>query len=271
MDSSAPLRVLVVDDEPLASARITASLSDTEEIEVVGVANSGEQAVKWIQRHAPDIVFLDIQMPGMTGFDVIREVGAKNMPVIIFVTAYDQYAVRAFELAAVDYLLKPFEDDRLEEALQRAKSWLTFKQSSERETRLVQALEMLGANAPEVSTRNPATGFIDRIAVDSRSHLRVVLVQQIDYITASGVYAEIHVGDKQYIIRESMQSLEERLDPSRFLRIHRSIIVQLDRIDVLMRQTGGDYTIRLKDGTQLSVSRYRIEELEKWMGIRPQP
>lgn len=268
MSEPKPVRVLVVDDEPLASERITTLLSKFEGVEIVGVASNGDQAVDGIRAVVPDVVFLDIQMPGMNGFDVIREIGPENAPIIVFVTAYDQYAVRAFDLAAVDYLLKPFEDERIEQALQRAKGLLSLKQSNERAERITRALETLGLNLPSVATLKPAAGYIDRIAVESRNHLRVLLTQQIDYVTASGVYAELHVGEKTYVIRERMQALEQRLDPRYFFRIHRSVIVQLDRIEVLIRQTGGDYMIKLKSGIQLTVSRNRIDQLERWMGVQ---
>lgn len=267
MKAAPALRVLVADDELLARERIKNLLLKAENVELVGVADNGNAAVEAIRRDSPNLVFLDIQMPGMSGLDVIREIEPENMPITIFITAYDQYALKAFDLAAVDYLLKPFENERFEMALQRGRRLFELKQSGEAAGRIRQALENLGMAVPDMAALKPASGYIERIAVESRGQVRVVLTPQIDYISASGVYAELHVGDKTYVIRERMQTLEERLDPRYFFRIHRSVIVQLDRIDVLIRQAGGDYMIKLKNGVELTVSRNRVEQLERWMGV----
>ncbi|MBV9495233.1 MAG: response regulator transcription factor [Acidobacteria bacterium] len=238
---SRTLRVVIADDELLARQRIEDLLAKEEDIEIVGMAEDGEQAVELIRAAQPDIVFLDVQMPAKTGLEVLDEIGAEEMPVTIFVTAFDQYALKAFEVAAVDYLVKPFDDERFEQAFRRAR----------------RAAEQ----------RPPKHGYLDRIPVELRGQLRVLPVSLIDYITASGPYAELHVGDKTFTIRERMQSLEERLDPAVFLRVHRSAIVRLDRVDSLIKAAGGDYAVRLKDGTELSVSRARREELEQRLGM----
>jgi two-component system LytT family response regulator len=231
------LRVVIADDEPLARQRIEDLLAKEEHVEIAGIAADGDQAVEVIQASRPDLVFLDVQMPGRTGLEVVETIGAEEMPVTIFTTAFDQYALKAFEVAAVDYLVKPFDDERFEQAFRRARK--------------------------AVELRPPRHDYLERIPVEMRGQLRVVPVSLIDYITASGPYAELHVGERTFAIRERMQSLEERLDPAVFLRIHRSVIVRLDRIETLLRGSGGDYAVRLKDGTELSVSRARREELEQ--------
>lgn len=262
---SQPLRVLIVDDELPARQRMEDLLLKMPQVEIIGCVENGNAAVAAIREHEPDLVLLDVQMPGMTAFDVIKEIGVENMPGTIFITAYDRYALKAFDLAAIDYLLKPFDDERFEQSMDRAQQLHELKQLGHMASRLRKALEAAGFEAPDTSAK-PAQDYLERIAVESRGQLRAVSTTQIDYITASGVYADLHVAEKAYVIRERIQTLEERLDPRRFFRVHRSVIVQLDRIDVLIRQAGGDYTLKLKNGTQLTVGRSRLEQLERWMG-----
>jgi two-component system, LytTR family, response regulator len=263
MPDSHVLRVLVADDEALARQRLEDLLRKEDGVEIVGVAEDGQSAVEAIKSLHPDLVFLDIQMPGRTGLDVIRAVGPENMPPTIFVTAYDHYALAAFDVAAVDYLVKPFDDERFEQAFRRARRLIELNEVG----RLTEQLR--GLLRSEERPAAPATppAHLERIAVEMRGQVRVVPVETIDYITASGPYAEIHVGEKTYVIRERMQTLEERLDPSRFFRIHRSVIVRLERIDSLLREPGGDYAVHLRSGARLSVSRNRVEPLEQWMGL----
>lgn len=269
MKNTTLLRVLIVDDELPAREHINSLLACMQDIEVVGTADSGDVAVSAIRRLKPDLVFLDIQMPGMNGLDVVTELGPEHMPTTVFVTAYDRHALKAFELAAVDYLLKPFDDERFEQTVARVRKIHELRQSGLLGQRIRTAFESLGieTSVPASAIAEPSHGYLERIAVESRGQVRVVQVDQIDYITASGVYAELHVGDKTYVVRERMQTLDERLDPQQFFRVHRSIIVQLNRIDVLLRQAGGDYTLKLKSGAQVPVSRTRIEQLEHWMGV----
>jgi two-component system LytT family response regulator len=236
------MRVLIVDDELLARQRIEDLLAkeeNAENVEIVGTASNGAEAVEAIAKLKPDVVFLDVQMPGMSGVEVVDAIGEEKMPATIFVTAYEQFAVKAFDIAAVDYLVKPFDDDRFVQALRRAR-------------------ERVGESK---------SNYIDRIPVENRGQVRVIPVAVIDYITASGPYAELHAAGRTFAIRERMQTLEEKLDPDVFFRIHRSAIVRLDRIDTLLRSSGGDYGVRLKDGTELSLSRTRREELEQKLGI----
>ncbi|HEX3583014.1 MAG TPA: response regulator [Thermoanaerobaculia bacterium] len=253
------LRVLIVDDEPLARQHVADRLAQEDGVEVAGEAANGREAVEKIRALRPDLVFLDVQMPGMDGLDVVDTVGAGEMPLTIFTTAFDQYALKAFDRAAVDYLLKPFDDDRFSQAFRRARKVIELREVDRIAHRLRDLLH-------EEREEERAGEFLDRVTVESRGQVRVVPVAKIDYITASGPYAELHVGDRTFTVRERMQTLEERLDPAVFLRVHRSAIVRLDRIDAMLRAPGGDYAVRLKDGTTVSVSRARRDELEKRIG-----
>lgn len=266
MTGTKKLRVLIVDDEPLARQRLEDMLLQQEGVEIVGKAENGNEAVKAIRKLQPDLVFLDVQMPGRTGVEVVQEVGPENMPMVIFVTAYDQYALKAFDLAAIDYLLKPFDDERFEMAFTRARQMHDLREVNQLRSRLSVLLQGTGADS-EGGGEQPR--YLERIAVDMRGQVRIVPVEQIDFITASGAYAELHVGDELYVIRERMQVLEERLDPNCFFRLHRSAIVQLDRIEALLYSAGGDYAVRLKGGKRLPMSRNRREELEERLGIEP--
>jgi two-component system LytT family response regulator len=267
MSALRALRVLIADDELPAREHIRSLLAKDPAFEVIATAESGKAAVAVLMKHDIDLVFLDVQMPGMNGFQVISEIGAQFMPSTIFVTAFDQYAVKAFDLAAVDYLLKPFDDERFELALKRVKRLDDLRHSGELGERLRKALNLVGLEDTATDATVPAREWLDRIAVESRGQVRMILVKDIDYIGASGVYAELHVGNRTHVLRERMQSLEARLNPRQFFRVHRSVIVQLDRIDALLRQGGGDYSLRLTTGAQVSVSRSRVEQLERWMGL----
>ncbi|HEV7768957.1 MAG TPA: LytTR family DNA-binding domain-containing protein [Thermoanaerobaculia bacterium] len=236
------LRVVIVDDELLARQRIEDLLAKEPRVEIAGIARDGNEAVDVIRELKPDLVFLDVQMPGRTGVEVVETIGPDAMPATIFTTAYERFALKAFDVAAVDYLVKPFDDERFVQALGRARK----------------AIEAQPA---------PKSEFLERISVESRGQIRVVPVAVIDYITASGPYAELHVSGRTFAIREKMQTLEEKLDPAIFFRIHRSAIVRLDRIETLLHAAGGDYAVRLTDGTELSVSRSRREELEARVGV----
>jgi two-component system LytT family response regulator len=261
-----PLRVLIVDDEPLARQRLEDLLRGEPGVEIVGTAGDGAAAIDAIRTLRPDLVFLDVQMPGVTGLDVVRAVGPAAMPATIFVTAYDQYALKAFELAAVDYLVKPFDDERFEQAFRRAQRMIELEEMGRLREQLLVLLQG-GAGAAPGPAPGAASPYLERIAVEMRGKVRVVPVADIDFILASGPYAELHVGDRRYVIREAMQTLEERLDPARFMRIHRSVIVRLELVDTLLRGAGGDYEVQLKSGIRLRVSRSRREALERRLGV----
>lgn len=267
MPAPKTLRVLIVDDEPLARQRLEDLLRQEGDVEVVGTADNGDTAVEAIHNLKPDLVFLDVQMPGKTGLDVVRDVGPQVMPVTIFVTAYDQYALKAFELAAVDYLVKPFDDERFEQAFRRARRMLELAEVGRMSEQLLAVLQRGHQASMGPTSVEPRPDYLERIAVEMRGQVRVVPVKQIDYIVASGPYAELYVGDKRYVIRERMQTLEDRLDPAKFLRIHRSAIVRIDLIETLIRNSGADYAVQLKGGVKLKVSRSRFDQLERKMGL----
>ena len=259
------IRILIVDDEALARDRIADLLAREANIRIVGTAQTGPEAIDAIRSLKPDLVFLDVQMPGRTGLEVIDEIGAEEMPATIFVTAFDKFALNAFDRAAVDYLVKPFDDERFAQAFRRARKMIELEEVQEVTQRLLSLL-----HEPPASTAPPPPPkheYLERISVESRGQVRVVPVDKIDYITADGPYAELHIGDRVFAIRERMQTLDERLDPEVFFRIHRSAIVRLDRIDTLLRHPRGDYGVRLKNGTELSLSRGRRDELEQKLGI----
>jgi two-component system, LytTR family, response regulator len=272
MSAPKTLRILIADDEMLARQRLEDLLRDEPNVEIVGRAHNGEAAIRLIGELEPDLVFLDVQMPGKTGLDVVRDIGPDHMPATIFVTAYDQFALKAFDAAAIDYLVKPFDDERFEQAFRRARRMIELEKidrlSSELRALLGGIGRSGGAGAASGAAGTPAQSeYLERIAVEMRGQVRVVPVKQVDYITADGPYAELHVGEKRYVIRERMQTLEERLDPAKFFRIHRSAIVRLDLIETLIRNPGGDYGVQLKGGVKLKVSRNRFEELAAKMGV----
>jgi len=262
--SDKPIRVLIADDEALARDRIADLLAHEANVVIAGTASTGPEAIEAIRTLNPDLVFLDVQMPGRTGLEVVDDVGAEKMPATIFVTAFDKFALNAFDRAAVDYLVKPFDDERFAQAFRRARKMIELEQVQEVTQRLLSLLHNPPAETPSPA---PKHDYLERISVESRGQVRVVPVDKVDYITADGPYAELHVGDRVFAIRERMQTLDERLDPEVFFRIHRSAIVRLDRIDTLLRHPGGDYGVRLKNGTELSLSRGRREELEQKLGI----
>jgi two-component system LytT family response regulator len=258
-----PLRVLIVDDEPLARERIEHLLLDVPDVSVVRQVDNGAAAVRAIRESSPDIVFLDLQMPEQSGLDVVRQVGPRSMPVTVFVTAHDEFALQAFDLEAADYLLKPFSDERFEEAFRRARERVELGDLGALRDRLRHVLETgtaretLGAVGPR---------YLRRIAVQSRGRMRVVPVADIDYILASGVYAELHAGEECHLVRASLNTLETQLDPEDFFRIHRAVIVRLDQVELLSREGGGSCHVQLKNGVQLPVGRSRREELERRLG-----
>lgn len=261
--------MLIADDEPLARHRIEDLLRDEPDVEVVARSEDGLAAVEAIRSLRPDLVFLDIQMPGLSGLDVVSRVGAEHMPATIFVTAFDAHALKAFEIAAVDYLLKPFDDERFAQAFRRARERVRMEEV-ERVTRRL--LSVLGEGPAEPAEDEPppsgSAPYVQSIPVETRGRVRFVPVNAIDYVTSSGPYAELHVGPETHLLRERMLELERRLDPARFVRIHRSSIVPLDRVESLRVKPGGEAAVRLRGGTELAVSRSRRRELEARLGRR---
>jgi two-component system, LytTR family, response regulator len=262
MPTERALRVLVVDDEPLARQRIRDLLGREPATEVVGEADHGEAAVAAIRALRPDLVFLDVQMPGRTGLEVVEELGAE-MPVTVFVTAYDQHALAAFELAAVDYLVKPFDNQRFARAFARARRIASFEEVGRLSERLLEVLHRERPDRPHSAPAPPE--YLERIPVEMKGQVRLVPVAEVDFMTASGPFVEIHSAGRTFLIRERMQTLEDRLDPARFFRIHRSIIVRVELIEALLRAPGGEYAVRLRSGVKLKVGRGRFEDLERRM------
>jgi two-component system, LytTR family, response regulator len=265
-----PIRVLIVDDEPLARQRIEDLLAREPNVEIIGTADTGAAAIDAIRSLDPDLLFLDVQMPGKTGLEVARAIGPDKMPATIFVTAYDQHALQAFDLAALDYLVKPFDDERFEQAFHRARRLVDLEQTERLHGRLRALLgeESGPSSEPTIPPATSEPRYLDRIGVETKGKVHFIPVRDIDYIAASGPYAELVVAGRKHVIREAMQTLEDRLDPNRFMRVHRSASVQLDRVDSLLRAPGGDYEIQLKDGTKLRVSRGKREELADKLGVR---
>lgn len=263
---SSSVRALIVDDEPLARERLRELLDDRPEVTLVEEAEDGPEAVETIEEYDLDLVFLDVQMPGMSGIDVIEKVGRESMPVTVFVTAYDQYAIKAFDLAAVDYLLKPFDDERFEQALDRARDRIADQDVDAISRRLMHMLQEKDPALLE-EEREANQPYLERIAVQGRGKARIVSVEDITHITADGSYAELHTPDGTHVIRERMKALASRLDPEKFVRVHRSAIVRLDQVELILRSGGGNYAVRLNDGTRVSVSRGRIEDLQDRLGV----
>ena len=246
------MRVLIVDDEPLARRGVVLRLRSFRDVEVVGECEDGLCAVERIVDLSPDLVFLDVQMPGMDGFDVLRALPKESLPVVIFITAYEQYALRAFEAHALDYLLKPIDDVRFAEAVEHARSVVTSAARSQMADRI---LKLLGHNAEQ---------FVSRFAVRTGSRIQIVLAEDVEWIGAAGDYAELHCRGRAHLVRETMRSLEQRLDPTKFLRIHRSRIVRVNRILELRPIENREYIVRLADGSEHRSSRTYADRLEEW-------
>jgi two-component system LytT family response regulator len=249
------IRTLVVDDEPLARDRILMLLRDEPDVEVVGECGDGPSAVDAIERLSPELVFLDVQMPESDAFAVIRSIDPSRAPMFIFVTAYDQYALRAFDVHAVDYLLKPFDRDRFSAAVQHARRQLE-RQDDGLDRRLRVLID------EKLSTRSG----LDRIVVRSGGRIFFLRTEAIDWIEAAGNYLRIHVGSDAHMIRETMNDMETRLDAGRFARIHRSRIVNIDRVKEMQPLANGEYTVILHDGTRLTLSRGFRDKLQARLG-----
>ncbi|NIO33149.1 MAG: response regulator [Gemmatimonadetes bacterium] len=268
------IRVLIVDDEPLAREGLRKLCERDPEIEVVGECADGRAAVAAIEQVEPDLLLLDIQMPNVDGFEVLSAVGPDRMPQVIFVTAYDQFALRAFEVHALDYLLKPFGDKRFFDAIARAKQAIHQAGQSDLRARLRALVEAVGLEervVPETAgakadPRAAIPSFASRIAVKERGRVVLVRTDDIDWIEAADYCAKLHVREKAYVIRESMKSLAARLDPAHFFAVSRSAIVNLDRIREIQSFARGSHIVILNDGTRVTLSRARREVLERRLG-----
>jgi two-component system LytT family response regulator len=252
----AAIKILIVDDEPLARERIRSLLSVHADIEIIGECATGAEAVSSIARLDPDLVFLDVQMPDLDGFGVIESIGAAAMPTVIFVTAYDKYALRAFDVNALDYLLKPFDRERFETAVSRAREQIKQKKSGALNQRLLALIADI--RAEPIRT--------DRLAIKSAGRVFFIRTDEIDWIEAAGNYVRLHTVAGEHLYRETMSNLEARLDAKKFLRIHRSVIVNVERIKELHPLFHGEYTVTLHDGTRLTLSRSYRDRLQELLG-----
>lgn len=270
------LRVVLADDERPARQRLEDLLYEADDVDVVASCKTGRGAVDAIREHDPDLALLDIQMPGLTGLDVVQTIGADQMPVVIFITAYDQHALRAFDVAAVDYLLKPFDDDRFADALDRARRYIRLHQVDALRNQLMSVLEATGRADPsdaDATPSDPAPGtdtgdYLTRIPVQTNREVRIVPVADVVYFQSDGPYVELHVEeDTPFLIRERMKTLEARLDPKDFCRIHRSTIVNLAYVDSVQPNYNDRYVVRLSTGKRLPVSRRRRPAFEERFGL----
>jgi two-component system LytT family response regulator len=247
------IRTLIVDDEPLARERLAGLLANEPDVEIVAQCRDGEEAVTAIVDHEPDLVFLDVQMPQMNGFEVIEAVGGDRMPLVIFVTAYDQHALRAFQVRALDYLLKPFDRERFNDALERARRQVEREETGDLGRRLLALVKDLRRDQPRA----------ERLVVKSGGRLFFLRADEIDWVEAAGNYVRLHVGTTSHLLRETMNAIESRLDPEKFFRIHRSRIVNMERIQELQPWLNGEYAVLLRTGTRLTLSRGYREKLQE--------
>lgn len=247
------MRALIVDDERLARRGVVLRLRKFKDIEIVGECADGLSAVQKILELSPDVVFLDIQMPGMDGFEVLRALPKEKLPGVVFLTAYEQHALRAFEVHALDYLLKPVDDERFAVAVERARK---VDDSASRMRTTERILQMLGRDSEKHASR-----FIVRTG----SRIQIVLAEDIDWIGAAGDYTELHVRGRSHLLRETMNSLEQNLDPAKFMRIHRSRIVRTSRIRELRSIENREFVVSLSDRSEHRSSRTYADRLEHWL------
>lgn len=259
MTTTAPVSTLIVDDEPPALTRLQNLLSQRTDIELVGTASHGAEAVALIRQLQPQLLFLDIQMPGLDGFGVLKQLPPAALPTTVFVTAYDRYAVAAFEAHAADYLLKPFSDDRFASALNRAVGAIRVGGLAERQLQLESVLA-------ERTAVNAHSGQLERIVLKTSERVVLLNVDEIDWISAAGVYLELHTATATHLYRSSLTGLLARLNPARFVRIHRSAVVNTDRIKEFRPRGHSDYTVVLRDGTLVTLSRAYRAQIEDWLG-----
>lgn len=253
------IRAIIVDDEPLARDGVRLHLEPEQDIDIVGEAGTGEEAVALVETIRPDLLFLDVQMPGLDGFGVLEALGAAQMPVTVFTTAYDQFAVRAFDAHAIDYVLKPYDEVRFKRALDRARAQVAARRRTQLDDRLGDLLAELRARDQ----------YLERLVVRSNNRILMLRVNEVDWIEAASNYVRLHAGGRQFLLRETMTALESKLDPAEFVRIHRSTIVRVERIRELEPLFQGDYVVILEGGTRLTSSRgYRDRLQELLQGSR---
>lgn len=260
------IRVLIVDDEDPARLRLRKLLEKESNVELLGECSDGGEAVTFIREHKPDLVFLDIQMKEMDGFGVLEELGHTPDTLFVFVTAYNQYAVDAFETYALDYLLKPFSDKRFRQAIERARERLRLNHISAYSDRLIALLNTYKEVNPETTRPASEPAYSNRLVLKTGNRLIFVDPDQVDWIEAEGVYVRLHTGEKAYLLRESLSNVEERLDPGQFMRIHRSTIVNIGRIREIVPHFNGGSIVMLCDGTRLKLSRTYRDRVHTTLG-----
>lgn len=259
----ATYRAILVDDEPLARDYLRSLLRGVDDFEVIAEAGDGPTALRLLREIVADVVFLDVQMPGMSGVEVLEQLGDMPVPTVVFVTAFDEYAIKAFDHHAVDYLLKPFDEKRFLIMVERLRERLTgrSRQADSVEPGLTDLIVDLKGNLA-----GAAESYVSRIPVRVQEKVLLIKAEAIDWIEASDYYATIHSGGKGYLLRESLKNLEQQLDPKHFVRVHRNAIVNIDRIAELQAIGGGEYQIVAGDGSTLRLSRRRKDALEKALG-----
>lgn len=252
------IRALIVDDEAHARARMRQMLAKENDVIIVGECGSGRQALELVKREPPDLVFLDIQMPAMNGLEVCQALAESRrpMPLVVFVTAFDQFAVNAFEVHAIDYLLKPFDRERLQKALQHARTQLSQRTNDQVNANLAALLQEF----------RPGARKSDRIVFKENGRLLFVRVENIDWIEADGNYVRVHAGQDKHYFRETLTGLEAQLPPNKFIRISRSTLVNVDRIKEMQPLFYGDYTVLLQDGSRLNMTRAYRDRLQEFLG-----
>lgn len=250
------IRALIIDDEPLAREKVRGFLESESDIEVLAECRDGKEALEALDEHKPDLVFLDVQMPELDGFEVLSNVDAGDLPTVIFTTAYDQYALKAFDVHAVDYLLKPFDRERFQQALGRARGEIERRQIGDMRGQLEALLEHVAERRPKPP---------QRLVIKSSGRVVFLKVDDIDWVDAAGNYVKLHAGGDSHLLRETMSRLEERLDSSKFIRIHRSTIVNIECIKELQQQFHGDYLVVLKSGQRLTLSRSYREKIQQML------
>lgn len=254
--TSLKFRILIVDDEALARDRIRALLEHRNDVELIGECASGYEAVEAIQRLNPDLVYLDVQMPELDGFEVLARLGTASLPTVIFVTAFDTYALKAFEVHALDYLLKPFDRERFETSLERAILQTRNQRNNTLNQRFLALLD-------DIRSENR---HLERFVIKTGGRIYFLKSDEIDWIEAAGNYVRLHSGSQSHLLRETMNGIEAQLDRSRFVRIHRSVIVNIECIKDLLPLFHGDYSVRLQDGTELTLSRTYRDRLQSILG-----
>ena len=261
------MRVIVADDEPLARQRMKRLLASEPEMEIIAECHDGPSTLDAVLRMRPELLFLDIQLPELDGFGVLAGIPANQMPLVIFVTAYDQHALRAFEVRAIDYLVKPFDAQRLHGAIERARRQLAAP-GTNGATRLDQLVEHLATEQRELERAllKPGERYLQRVMLRSQGRVFFIRTADVDYIEAAGNYVRLHCGKESHLLRVTMNAIEQRLDPEHFLRIHRSTIVNIDRVRELHPWPSGEFTVILRDGTKLKLSRGFRERLAERMG-----